>query len=364
MRILLVATDVQLPGNHGGSTHVAELFEGLSKRAATRLIAAQGSEGEGIVGLGQPLRRGSRFLRHTDALRLLPRALEEARRFKPDVIYERCSSYGLGAELSIATGAPLLTMVLDERYSWLSLMRANKLVATRLDLIPKLVRHKGCLVHWGANVERFDASIDATQTRAALGLATTDFVVGYAGSFKRWHGLSSLVEAAAHVSENARFLMVGDGPARPEIEALVSARGLTSRFLFLGSVPYEQVPSRLAASDVCVAPFDPEQHGPSRELGSFVLDPLKVFEYLALGKPTVTIRAENLLRIFDHKTHILLYEPGSVSQLAQALSWVKEQPDEAVAMARRGHELVLQKYTWQAHADHLFELFEGMLPNR
>lgn len=362
MRILLVATDVQVPGSHGGSTHVAELFAGLSKRADTLLLAREDSYGDRVVPLGKPLRHHRQILRHLDPARLLPRAWREVSAFRPEVIYERCSSYGLGAMLSVAFDAPLLTMLLDERFSWFSLLRADKLVATRLDLIPRSMRAKAELVHWGANVERFAASLDYDAARAAAGFSAHDFVVAYSGSFKLWHGLEALVEVADRWRDAAvRFLMVGDGPCRVEIEAVLRQRGLGDRFVFTGSLPYEQVPRVMAAADVCVAPFDPTRHAPSRERGSFVLDPLKVFEYLAQQKPAVTIRAENLLKIFGDGEHLRLYAPGDVDELIGCLKWVHGHREEAARMARRGYELVLAKYTWQAHADHLYRLFEGML---
>lgn len=362
MRILLVATDVQIPGSHGGSTHVSELFAGLSKRADTLLLARNDSAGDHVVPLGKPLRHDKKLLRHVDPMGLMPSALQKVREFRPDVIYERCSSYGLGALLSLATRAPLLTMVLDERYSWLSLLRAKRLVSTRLDLIPKTVRYKGEIVHWGANIEHFRAGLDGRAPRRAHGIAPGDFVVAYSGSFKRWHGLSALVDVATRWQDpSVRFLMIGDGPCKPEIEAVLAERGLSGRFVFTGAIPYERVPAELAAADVCVAPFDPAEHAPSRERGSFVLDPLKVFEYLALGKPSVTIRADNLEGIFEDGRHLKLYTPGDVEALSGALQWVRDEPARAHDMAARGRELVLAKYTWQAHADHLYRLFENML---
>lgn len=341
---------------------MAELFGGLSARADTLLLARDDSAGERVVPLGKPLRHDKKLLRHVDPMGLLPSALPKVREFRPDVIYERCSSYGLGAVLSVATRAPLLTMVLDERYSWLSLLRAKRLVSTRLDLIPETVRHKAEIVHWGANIHHFVAGLDGDAARRARGIAAGDFVVAYSGSFKRWHGLSALVDVAARWQDpGVRFLMIGDGPCRAEIEIALAKQGLSDRFVFTGAIPYERVPAELAVADVCVAPFDPEQHGPSRQRGSFVLDPLKVFEYLAMGKPSVTIRADNLLNIFEDGRHLKLYAPGDVEGLLGALRWVRDEPAPARAMAQEGRGLVLAKYTWQAHADHLYRLFESML---
>ena len=130
-------------------------------------------------------------------------------------------------------------------------------------------------------------------------------------------------------------------------------------FIFTGRVPYEEVPSILAAADVCVAPFDPDLHPLSRRRG-FALDPLKVFEYLALGKPTITIRAENIEALFTDGEHLRLVTPGDAQDLADAIVWMMDHPAEAAAEAAKGRERVLSHHTWEAHAAHLASLFRDM----
>jgi glycosyltransferase involved in cell wall biosynthesis len=169
-----------------------------------------------------------------------------------------------------------------------------------------------------------------------------------------------LVEAAAHLRDRpVKFLLVGDGPERGRLEARVGALGLRDRFVLPGSVPYDRVPHELAASDVCVAPFVPARHGPSRTRG-FVLDPLKVFESLALGRPTITIRAANIEAMFRDGEHLRLVPPGDPVALARAIAEAMDDPAGAAAMARAGHDLVLARYTWRAHAAQLSELFGQM----
>ena len=358
MRILVVATEITLPDRHGGSTHVAELVRHLGEHGPTLLLARRGSTGEGLVGVGRSLPRWS-ALRSAHALATLPAALSAARAFAPDVIYERCTSYGLGAMLGRALGVPVLTMILDRRYSWLSLLQARRLVATRLDLVPAVVRHKAVKVGWGANAEVFDASISGEPARVRHGLGD-EFVVGYSGSFKPWHGVDVLADAADRLRDRSmRFLLVGDGPLRGELEQRVAALGLADRFVFTGSVPYEQVPHELAAADVCVAPFVPARHAASRSRG-FVLDPLKVFEYLAQRKPTVTIRAANIEALFEDGQHLRLVPPGDPGALADALAALMDDPAGARALAEAGHARVLERHTWRAHATQLVSLFEQM----
>lgn len=356
MRILVVATEIRLPDRHGGSTHVAELLRHLGEHGPTRVLARRDSTGEGVAAVGRPMPRLA-ALRQASALANAPAALREARAFAPDVIYERCTSYGLGAILSRSLDVPLLTMILDQRFSWLSLLQARRLVATRLDLVPRAVRDKAVQVSWGANAEIFDATLPGAPARQRHGLGE-DFVVGYSGSFKPWHGVDVLVEAAAHLRDRpVRFLLVGDGPQRAALERRVAVLGLTPRFVFTGSVPYDRVPHELAAADLCVAPFVPARHGPSRRRG-FVLDPLKVFEYLAQGKPTVTIQAANIEALFDDGRHLQLVPPGDPVALADAIAAAIDDPAAREARAQAGHARVLERHTWRAHARHLMRLFE------
>jgi glycosyltransferase involved in cell wall biosynthesis len=360
MRTLVVATDTLLPDHHGGSTHVQELARHLGEHGPTLVLARRGSSDEGaaevtIAGVGRPMPRLS-ALRQVGALASLRAALPVAKRFAPDAIYERCTSYGLGALLGQALGVPVLTMILDQRYSWVSLALARRLVATRLDLVPAVVRHKAVQVSWGANAERFRPDLPGAPARARYGLGDA-FVVGYSGSFKPWHGIDVLVDAAAHLRDRpVRFLLVGDGPERAELEGRAEALGLRDRFVLTGAVPYAEVPGLLAAADLCVAPFVPARHGPSRTRG-FVLDPLKVFEYLALQKPTVTIQAANIEALFTDGEHLRLVPPEKPAALARAIAEAMDDPAAAAARARAGHERVLARHTWRAHATQLQGLF-------
>ncbi|MEE2779234.1 MAG: glycosyltransferase [Myxococcota bacterium] len=360
MRILVVASNIKIPDSHGGSTHVGELIRNLRTHGPTHLLGAAGSEGEEITGVGTWKGHPPTPLKHLVTLSYLPRALAAARAFKPDVIYERGSAYGLGALLSLRLGIPMLCMVLDEHYSPLSLSRASRIIATNPELVPGWARSKAVKVSWGANAEMFHPELDMAAARAELGVAPEEFVVGYTGSFQAWHGLDVLVEAARHLGDRpVRFLLVGDGRRREEIEGRIQDAGLTDRFIFTGRVSYEAVPGLLSASDVCVAPFDPALHPLSRRRG-FALDPLKVFEYLAMGKPTITIRAGNIEALFTGGEHLSLVTPGDPQELADAIVWTMDHPEEAAAAAELGRERVLAHHTWAAHAAHLATLFGEM----
>src|SRR5262249_9581762 len=103
-------------------------------------------------------------------------------------------------------------------------------------------------------------------------------VVGFVGTFAPWHGLDLLVQAFARVADrfDAKLVLVGDGPERARIEQLCRSSGLAQRVAFAGTVSYADLPRYVAAFNIGVMPD-------SNDYGS----PVKVFEYMASGKPVV-----------------------------------------------------------------------------
>ena len=127
----------------------------------------------------------------------------------------------------------------------------------------------------GVDLDLFDEPPDPAPLRQRLDLEGR-FVVGWVGSFRRFHAVEQAVEAASTVP-GAALLLVGDGPERARIERL--ARDLGVRAVFTGTVPHDELPAYLAAMDVAVVLA---QRGEP-----FHYSPLKVAEYLAAGLPVV-----------------------------------------------------------------------------
>jgi glycosyltransferase involved in cell wall biosynthesis len=83
----------------------------------------------------------------------------------------------------------------------------------------------------------FDLPVDSQQVRSELGISPDAFVVGHVGRFVELKNHRFLVEIARHfcrLEPKAVFLLVGDGPLKPEIEDLARSPGLKDRFVFTG----------------------------------------------------------------------------------------------------------------------------------
>ncbi len=363
MRILFVAPNIPIPGTHGGSTHVTEVVRALRRENEVLLLARRGSTGEGVAGVGGRLLPGP--LRFLLPLVHFPVAWRYAGAFQPDVIYERFSAFGLGTILGKKLGVPVVAMVLDKSAAPVTYRWADRLITTAPHLVPEKYRDKVEKVCWGANTEIFHPGNNGSHVRERHGIGRKEFLIGYMGAFYPWHGLETLVEAAVLLDrnppvENFRFLLVGDGQMRAQIEKLVVEKFLGHRFLFPGRVAYDSVPDYLGAVDICVAPYNPEKHKELRRHGMF-FDPLKVFESLAAGKPTITLDSENMRHLFEDGKHVLLVKPGDAAVLAEAVSRLAVDRDLRVRLGREGRRITETTYSWQAHGDQLCRLFHQLL---
>src|SRR5205823_2923086 len=118
------------------------------------------------------------------------------------------------------------------------------------------------------------------QAKARAELGWDDrFTVLYAGTHGLSHGLANILDAAEHIQEHEdiRFVLVGDGAEKVGLVAEAQRRNLKN-VTFLDPFPHEQMPSLLAAADVCLA------HARKLPLFEGML-PMKMYEAMACGRP-------------------------------------------------------------------------------
>lgn len=115
------------------------------------------------------------------------------------------------------------------------------------------IRQKSRVIYNGVDPEYFSPGqfVDAgKQLRESLGIDAGAKVIACIAGFRREKGHRNLVNAFACLAQNVHLLLAGDGPLRPEIEALVQEYGLSGRIHFLGNL--NDVRPVLAASDLSV----------------------------------------------------------------------------------------------------------------
>jgi len=175
----------------------------------------------------------------------------------------------------------------------------------------------------GVNPASFRAGAGSPELGRSLGLAGR-VVVGFVGWFRPWHGLDLLLEAFRRhglARRGGALLLIGDGPAMPELESYVAARRLQADVKFTGALPHSEVPAHLDLIDIAVQPAANEY-----------CCPMKILEYMALGKAIVAPRQENIEELVGDR-EAALFAPGDADSLGEALGRLI---DDARARARLG----------------------------
>jgi glycosyltransferase involved in cell wall biosynthesis len=180
--------------------------------------------------------------------------------------------------------------------------------------------------------------------------------VGFVGTFGLWHGvklLPELIELVASAREDARWVLVGDGPLHAEVVAGIEQRGLSGRVLLTGVVAHARAVEMLACCDVCVSP-----HVPNPDGTAFFGSPTKMFEYMGLGRAIVASDLDQIGEVLEHGRTALLTPPGDVPAAASAVARLLN--DEALR-ARLGEaalEEAVQCHSWDAHVGKILRALE------
>jgi glycosyltransferase involved in cell wall biosynthesis len=199
----------------------------------------------------------------------------------------------------------------------------------------------------GVDLEVFPPGLDGAAVRSELGLGDR-FVVGWAGSFRRFHALDLAVEAVAQVP-GAVLVLVGDGPERPRIEALAAERGVD--LVTTGTVAHAALPAHLAAFDVAIVQ--------TADADAFHYSPLKVAEYLAAGRPVVAPRVATLAERYADGAEVVLVDPGDPAALATALVALRDDPARRAALGTAGRAAVARDGSWDTQVERIVAHLEA-----
>jgi glycosyltransferase involved in cell wall biosynthesis len=149
------------------------------------------------------------------------------------------------------------------------------------------------------------------------------------------------------------------GPYFEKVKEQVERTPFKDSFIFAGPVPHEKVPAFINAMDITVAPYNPSKSPLRSEYG--IGSPLKVFEYMACGKPVIATSVEPVLRIINHMENGILVPPGDSKALAKAISFAVQNREKMEEIGEKGRQTVLAKYSWKAFAKRLNKILKEVL---
>ncbi len=217
-----------------------------------------------------------------------------------------------------------------------------------------------CVIGNGANIEIFKPLDKKTSIRK-LKLNETNCYVCFSGLLAPWQGVEHLIQAAPLILtkiHNAQFLIIGDGQMKKEWMLLANNLGISDMFIFTGKVPYEQVPLYINASDVCVAPFIVARNA---KIG---LSPLKMYEYLACGKPVVASNIPGVSDLLDKSGGGIAVTPENSREFADAVINLLQNKDLSKQMGANGRKYVVENHSWASVAKKVAKVCENVIAEK
>lgn len=289
------------------------------------------------------------------------------RAFRPRFIYERYSLFNFSGVLAarlfklpllLEVNSPLADETRDEgllrlyrlgRWSERFICNSATCVVAVTGVLKQILVDEGVdaarirVLANGVAPHQFSLGAPSPALRAALGLDNRR-VIGFVGWFRPWHGLEMLLEAFAQSGLHARgvsALLIGDGPAMPALRDAVARLDLASSVVFTGALAHADIPAHVALFDCAAQPA-----------ANPYCCPMKIIEYLALGKPVVAPAQPNIMELVDDGVDAVLFEPGNRASLANALARFFESP-ELLETLRQGAQSAVERrgYLWSRNAE-------------
>ncbi len=204
----------------------------------------------------------------------------------------------------------------------------------------------------GVDLSTFQPRDDDGALRAHHGLGDR-FVCSYVGTIGMGSGLEVVLRAARLLREqgrdDVRFLLVGDGAVREELEARARSEGLAS-VVFTGRLPKARMPEVLAASDACLV------HLTRTDLFKTVM-PSKIFEASAMERPIVLGVEGFAAELVEAAGAGICIEPENADDLVEAVTRLAGDRDLARRMGAAGLERIAKRHDVST----LAREYEGLL---
>lgn len=179
----------------------------------------------------------------------------------------------------------------------------------------------------------------------------------YLGSLHPWKGVDRLV-AALPMIRDAR-LVIGGGPDGriAELRQLAAGLRVGERVRFLGMVPPARRFQAIADADICLLPLT------DTSIGSRYTSPLKLFEYMAVGKPVVAADVPALRSVITPGVNGILAPVDEPVRLAEAINGLIADSGRAAALGQAARDSA-RNYAWTSRASKLINLFTSLDANK
>ena len=232
---------------------------------------------------------------------------------------------------------------------------SDRIIAPSLELKRMLIKQgvkESKIIHIpnAINLEHMQLPKEvASVTRERLGLPLDGKLVGMVGRLVSVKNFGLLLRAAKRITESgikAKFVLVGDGPLRSELQKTVADLRLTEQVVFTGF--REDVLQIVSMLDVFVLCSNSETF------------PLAIIEAMALKKPVVATNVGGIPEIIDHSVNGLLCPSGDETCLATSITRLLTNEETARELANRAYQKVVSAFALRDMTDKVLNVYYGL----
>lgn len=292
--------------------------------------------------------------------------------FKPDVVV----GFGIlntrmAIELCHRRGIPFVSYVIDELHRLVPQRPFRRLARfvegsnyAQADLVLSINEglrdytvemgapaEKTRVIRAGVDLAWFDRA-DRERKRTELGLSADDVVLFFMGWLYEFSGLKEVIDGLIDHPDipTLKLLVVGNGDLWEYIEGIRGVEGMDERLITVGWQPYATIPDYIAAADICLLPAQ------KNEIMQNIV-PIKMYEYMAAGKPVIATSLSGLLKEFGTDNGVVYVDSP------------EEAVPVAIELANNGHRercgrqsrQFVEPNDWQSITDDFEESLESLI---
>ena len=194
--------------------------------------------------------------------------------------------------------------------------------------------------------------LDVGRVRRELGLEN-HVVLGFTGFVRPWHGLDRVIDVMANYgpAQTLHLVVVGDGPAKADLEHMANRLGVADRVRFVGAIDRADIPRYVAVFDIALEPS-----------AVAYASPLKLIEYMAMGKAIIAPDQPNIRELIDDgRTGILVRGEDDIA-LADAMVSLSTNTELRHSLGRMAAcEVCKRGLTWAANAERVEALADRLV---
>ncbi|MCP9268218.1 glycosyltransferase family 4 protein [Xenorhabdus sp. XENO-1] len=182
--------------------------------------------------------------------------------------------------------------------------------------------------------------IASSGRREKLGETTQ---VLYLGSLHRWKGVPTVMKAMCYLDNAVLNIAGGDSVQIERLKCSAQQIGVSDKVNFLGFIQPKKRFQVIAESDICVLPLT------KTSIGSRYTSPLKLFEYMAMGKPVVISDFPSIRDAVDEKA-VNFADSENAESFAEQIQSLIDNPAEMMAKVGYSQRLVAERFNWDQRA--------------